>query len=412
MDFKPHTALLCYYFMKLSQDFYTWIDARRDDDPARLRLRHGSDRSLEILQIESRRRFGAKLAATLARNPQFVFPTALSGEQATSDALAAYHESLIQPACRVLDLTAGLGIDAMAMAAKAASVTAVEIDPDVADALRLNASAIADNVEVVCDDCRNYLAECIASGRKFDVIFIDPARRSDTGSRTYALEDCSPDVVALLPDMLQVAPKVIIKASPMLDISHSLRVLDHVERVIVLGTTTECKELDFVISNIVPSDTDPEDITIEAVTVLGADEYSTFTFTRRQESEATINTGVPHPGQYILDPYPAVMKAGGMKLLCTRFGLYKLAANTHVWYGNAIPQGFPGRAYTVVETLPYASKHLKRYKSAHPRISVTARNCDITSEALRAKLGVKDGPGRLFAVSDTNSNRWLITTTD
>lgn len=412
MDFKPHTALLCYNFMKLSPDFYTWIDDRRDEDPARLRLRHGSDRALEILQLESRRRFGTKLAVTLARNPRFVFPTALSGEQSTSDALATYHISLIEPGSRVLDLTAGLGIDTMAMASKAASVTAVEIDTDVADALRLNASAVANNVEVVCDDCRNYLARCIASDRKFDVIFIDPARRSDTGSRTYALEDCSPDVVGLLPDLLHVAPKVIIKASPMLDISHSLRVLKHVERVIVLGTTTECKELDFIISENVPADTDTDAITIEAVTVLGTDNYSTFTFTRRQESEATVSTGVPHPGQYILDPYPAVMKAGGMKLLGSRYGLYKLAANTHVWYGNDIPLGFPGRAYKVVETLPYASKHLKRYKSAHPRISVTARNCDITADALRAKLGVKDGPGRLFAVSDTGGNRWLITTED
>lgn len=380
---------------------FEWISAHAADDPARLRLRYGRERETDILQIDCRRRFAAKIAGVIAADPRFVFPTALSGEQSTSERLAAFHASLIPSGARVADLTAGLGIDVMAFASVASSVTAVERDATVAAALRHNTRNMP-GVTVVNADCRDFVA---GAEPGFDVIFIDPARRDISGGRTYALADCSPDVTAMMPSLTHLAPRVIIKASPMLDIAHTVASLPSVACVIALGTPTECKELDVMVEAGAAGG-DPE---IRAVTVFRDGGESVFRFTRGEEAAASVSYGVPAVGDCVFDPYPAVMKAGGMKLLAARFGLSKLAPNTHLWHGAAVPDGFPGHAFRVTEVQPFASRVIRRYASAHPRVGVTARNFDMSADALRGRLGVKDGPGRLFAVSDAAGARWLLT---
>ena len=390
-----------------SSDFFQWIDAHADDDPNRLRLKYGRERADEILQIECRRTYAAKLGPALKADPQFIFPTALSGEQSTSCRLAAFHASMIRPGWRIADLTAGLGIDAMAMARHAGTQgyeTAVERDETVADALRHNARNIP-NLEVICSDCRTMLDIWAREGMKFDCMFIDPARRDSAGGRVYALDRCEPDVVEMLPLLRTVTKRLIIKASPMLDISHTLSLLPEAIKVTVLGTTTECKELDVECEFGLTHYPEPH---IEAVT-LGHGIDSRFTFTRSEEAGSAVQYGVPAPGDYILEPYPAVMKAAPFRLLAARYGLLKPAANTQLWCGHSIPEGFPGRAYEVEDVLPYMSKHIKRYASRYPRVGVTARNFDIGADTLRAKLGVKDGPLRLFAITDDNGNKYLIT---
>lgn len=394
--------------MDITSDFFAWIDAHRGDDTTKLRFKYGRERADEILQIECRRKYASKLEDTLKTDPQFVFPTALAGEQSTSDRLARFHASLVHAGDRIADLTSGLGIDAMALARKAGPdghVIAVERLENLADALRHNGRGLS-NLEVINMDCRTLLDTWAAEGLRLDCIFIDPARRAADGSRVFALDDCEPDVPAMLPLLRTVTRRLIIKASPMLDITHTLGRLEDVARVMVLGSPTECKELDIVCD----FGHAPAEPRIEAVT-LGRDVDSRFTFTRAEEAGAPAAYGIPAAGDIVYDPYPAVMKAAPLRLLGARFGLTKLAANTHLWFGHEAVEHFPGRAYRVDEVLPFMSKHIKRYASAHPRIGVTARNFDMTSDALRAKLRVADGPGRLFAVTAFNTQKLLITTT-
>ncbi len=122
--------------MTLPDDFWDWVDSHADDDPSRLRLKYGAARALEILQVEARRRHRTRLAEALKLRPRLLVPTSLAPEQASSWALASWHASLVPEGSRVADLTAGLGIDLLALSGRASAVTAVERDPAVADALR------------------------------------------------------------------------------------------------------------------------------------------------------------------------------------------------------------------------------------------------------------------------------------
>lgn len=321
-------------------------------------------------------------------NLRFLFPTALSVEQSTSERLARFHAELVSKGESVVDLTAGLGIDAMAIARVASSVTAVDVNPQVAAALAYNAAITGhDNIDVRNEDCALFLAGMEGCE---DVAFIDPARRGADGGRLFALADCNPDVIALLPQIKSHFKRLIVKASPMIDISATMRELPQAIRLITLGTRAECKELVAVVD--FGNDTASNDeVIIEAVTMLADGTDSRFRFTRREEAGAVVEYGSPVVGDKLFIPYPATIKAAPFKLLSERFATHKLSGNTHLYFADGERDAFPGETFTVIESLPYASSVIKRFAPHYPHISVAVRNFSMTADALRAKLRVKDG---------------------
>ena len=391
---------------------YKWIAAHLNDNPDALRLAyHGRDDGFDyagaIIQIECRRKFGSKLRRILEAFPKFTFPSVLAGEQATSDRLASYHASTIDDGGNVVDLTAGLGIDTIHIAAGAAHVTAIELDSARAKDLRYNLAGLGlGNVEVVEGDCIRYIDSCIASGKRFDTAFIDPARRASDGSRVYALSDCLPDVISLTPKLKQLSRHLMIKASPMLDITHTIGSLPVIPKgIAAVGTATECKELYIHID----FDSESEEPVIEAVTLL-PQEVVSFSFLRSDENNASLPplSAPLKAGDFIYEPYPSLMKTGVFKLLARDFNLSVFQPNTRLFYSTAKVCGFPGQIYSVLETMPYASKIIKRFKSRYPRIEVAVRNFSISADALRAKLGVRDGGDlRVYGYTDSRNEPML-----
>lgn len=395
---------------QLPNSFWQWVADHIADDAVKLRL--GAAKwpypwiSEAINQVQRRQRSAKKLPALIA-NPQSYIPTDLSIEQCTSEALARYHSSLINEGDTVIDLTAGLGIDAMALARRAKSVTAIERDPIVTEALEYNADILGvDNLTVVCADCVEWLhtmASSTDSQPLADVCFIDPARRGDHGQRLYSLADCQPDIVALLPTIHHIARRIIIKMSPMLDISATLRLLPRTHCMIALGTTTECKEL---IADVGQTEAEP---TIEAVTVKHDGTIATFSFTPEEEAAARMRIAMPQPGEHLYIPYPAVMKSGGVRALSERFGLTKPSANTQLFYSPEVIDNFPGEQYEIIEVLPYASSVIKRLNRRYPLAMVSERNMGIPADTLRRKLAIRDGGAlRIIGFTSASGSRHLL----
>lgn len=401
----------------MNTDFYKWIDEHIADDPAKLRLKfagktvEGVDVAAAIIQIECRRKFSGKLAQTLASFPDFYFPSILAGEQSTSDILAQYHTSLVPDGLEVADLTAGLGIDVLHFASRATRVVAVERSRALTDALRFNASGLhVDNLDIVNGDCREFVERCVAEQRRFGAIFIDPARRSADGSRVFALADCEPDVVKLLPSLKNICRLLVIKASPMLDITHTIGELSPAPiAVMAVGTPTECKELLMLIDFQAEGD---YDTMIEAVT-LTASGAETFAFTAATERAATM----PEAGKalaeddYIYEPSPSLMKTGVFKLLADRYKLNIFQPNTRLFHSSVKIDGFPGTCWKVMKIFPYASRIIKRFAREYPSVNVAVRNFGISADALRARLGVRDaGPLRLYGITDSRNEKILVLT--
>ena len=400
--------------MEVNDEYFKWVDDHRGEDANVLRLKYagkatGFDAESAILQVGCRKKYARKFPRLLGAGSRFVFPTGLSAEQASSEDAADFHASLVDAGGRVCDLTAGLGIDAMALARVSESVTAYERQPLLAEALRHNLEATAtENVRVVCGDSREALeamtAEAEATGqRPFDAMFIDPARRAGDGGRIFALEDCEPDVTALLPQLSKLCRRLVVKASPMLDASSvAVSVAPYVpSRVIALGTSTECKELVVVIDFDRPA---AETLT-EAVTAGGRASFAYKADEERDCAKPEVCAEVK-AGAFLFEPYPAAMKAGGFKLMAAASGLMMLHANTRLFYSESLPELFPGEAFRVKEVMEWSSGNIKRFRRRYERINVTARNFGISAEEVRKKLGVRDGGElRLFAFTDGAGRR-------
>ncbi len=368
-----------------------WIELNAKADASALRLKYAGDslKSFAILQIECRRKAASKLKETLACR-EFVFPTSLSAEQCTSDILADFHSSLAI-GDSVLDMTAGLCIDAFHIAKVGRKVTAIDMDERLTDAARHNAKVLGiHNFEAITADSTEWLA---GNDRKFDTIFIDPARRGDGGKRIFALSDCAPDVVALLPLLKKRCSRLIVKASPMLDVSSVIASLGENTRIYVTGTPTECKEL----LAVVDFDTTASPV-IEAVTLSDKTD-SRFAFTPQEEKDSVPEYSIPENGMYLLEPYPAVMKSGGFSVLSSRFGVGKLDKNTHIYVSSSPKDEFPGENFEIIEVLPFGKAAIKSLHSKYPVLNVTARNFPMKPTELVKKLKIKEGGDlRLFAV--------------
>jgi hypothetical protein len=140
----------------------------------------------------------------------------------------------------LLDLSCGLGIDAMAAARHFRRVVAVERDEVLAEVVRYNLSLLGvDNMEVVTASSEEYIA---TTTEHFDWVFIDPDRRSAEGKKMVRMEDCSPNVLEIMPRLEEISSRVAIKLSPLFDVDEALRLFPNSE-VEVVSMSGECKEL-------------------------------------------------------------------------------------------------------------------------------------------------------------------------
>ena len=142
------------------------------------------------------------------------------------------------------------------------------------------------------------------------------------------------------------------------------------------------------------------------------------------------------PGDVLLEPCPALLKAGAFRLPCARWGLLKLAASTHLYLLPTVPGAkeavsapgdpiFPSpgantgvsapgsqffKAWRVRETLPFGAAAFRELRKRYPRADVTSRNMPLGSAELQKKLGIAPGGDtHIFACRLADGSPVLIT---
>ena len=362
-----------------------------DFNALRLKYQGYSDKLEEVLQQECREKCAKKLNETLTHD-DFKFPSLALAEMCTSDAVADVHAGMIPEGRTVLDMTAGLGIDDFHFARKGCRVTAIELDSKAAIVLNANIKSLglSDLIEVINADSVEWLH---THPGHFDVIYVDPARRDATG-RHFSFSQCLPDITRCMGLLQTRCDTLMIKASPMIDIASGMLQLGVTENcdITIIGTTGECKEVVFSIGK-------GSQNKIRCVTV----GKSTYELT--PGNSFTIFKLTPTPGQWLQQPYPAVMKSGGNVA-----GL-KLHTNTHLYVSDDLDSNFPGQHYSILEVLPFNKRIIKDLAKSHPKINVATRNFPISAPELAKRLKVKDGGDKMvFGVTLWDESRWLIIT--
>jgi hypothetical protein len=387
-------------------DFAQFILSHEGEDPAALALardRYASeveDFDLALNTLEVRRKLRVKVPQWYAV-PQLRFPFRLSGEQCSSAETARYKASVALRALTrektVADLTGGLGVDSWAFAQVASAVLYNEMRPELAAAASANFKALGlTNVRVSCAELRPGGLQAILGDFTPDVLFLDPARRAADGRKVFRLEDCQPDVLQLLPELLAAAPRVLLKLSPMADITLVCKQLGCVKEVHVVAADGECKELLLLLECGYIGQ--PRTFIYEKGAVLATD-------------EAPEVTSAPM-GDLLFEPGKALLKAGAFDLPC-RYGLEKLEQHTHLYRASARVEALQpfGKWFRILETVPLDKRSMKEVGRRYPKASVTARNIPMTSDELRKRMGVADGgPVHVFGVKSMAGNVLIVCT--
>ena len=297
------------------------------------------------------------------------------------------------------DLTGGLGVDTYFISRHFKQADYVERQVELCELAKHNFEALKADVKVWHETAEDYLKHCEPK----DCIFIDPARRDEHGRKTVSISDCTPDVATLQEMLLQKADKVMVKLSPMLDISKTLEEMHHVSEVHVVAVANECKELDVVMER--GYQAEPKFICVNLLT-----EQPELCFLMEEERNCScrLAEGI---SSYLYEPNPAVMKAGCYKLLTERFGVLKLHKNSNLYTSEQLIPDFPGRIFEVEGWAPYNKRAKQTLLADVEKASIAVRNFPLSVAELRKALKIDDGDETyLFATTLKGESKVVIRT--
>ena len=257
------------------------------------------------------------------------------------------------------------------------------------------------------------------------LIFIDPARRDDTGNKVVSLKDCTPDVTLLQEEMLSKADYVIIKLSPMLDWHRAVSELNCVQEVHIISVNNECKELLLVLSarnmdDMRASSADGESGEDEIDGAEGTDGEVKHAGNLRiycindaqsfvcdeldmESSSVKIAPSTLEEMLYLYEPNASLMKAGCFSVLSERYGARMLSKNSHLFVSREPIAVFPGRSFRIIVVSSFNKKELKRHLSGITKANIATRNFPLSVAELRKRLKLKDG-GETYIFATTLSD--------
>lgn len=342
-----------------------------------------------LQQIEGRERTADKLP-TFASIPDWWYPVRLSCEQCSSELTARYKASLLSPLAlgegkeeRFLDLTGGYGVDTYFLSEQFTHTDYVEQNEELCRiaahnfALSQKSKVERQKLSIAIHNttAEDFLLSSPCGEAGWGLIFLDPARRDSHGSKVFRIEDCTPNVVELLPTLLAHSKRLLIKLSPMLDLTQAVTSLSQVNWDIhIVAIKNEVKEVLLLSGG-----------TGQITTIDLAQKDQAFVFTREEEQHCGLDIRDGKLANYLYEPNAAILKAGAYKLVAQRFGLHKLDVNTHLYTSRQFIENFPGRVWRITE-----KQNLKQ-------ANVLTRNYPLTPEQLKKKLHLRDG-GTAFVI--------------
>ncbi len=378
----------------LSSDVQDFINSNLNADVHRIamsRSQFPNVSSQELAeQISSKKKSAKKLPTWFTRDLIY-YPPLLSVEQCSSEVTASYKSSLIKGET-VVDLTGGFGVDCYYFAKNARTVAHCEINKDLSEIARHNAFVLtATNISFLPEDGLEYVR---TSKVQFGTLYIDPARRSTSG-KVFLLKDCTPNVVEQLDMLLSKAERIIIKTSPLLDISAGIRELKHVSEVQIISTRNECKELLFIIDK---DYTGPIKISSVAINKI----IKQITFNEADaESASLITEGL---GKYLYEPDVALLKSGKFNAISKQFGLKKLDSQTQLYSADILRDEFPGRIFQIDESVS-----ISKFKKEKNLIgNVISRNYPDKPEHLIKQFKIKPSTEHFLIFTKVNNLGYIL----
>lgn len=355
------------------------------------------NRELVIEQIAGFQKIRKKIPSWYNKI-ELILPPQLPLEQCSSEVTASYKASLCggQTLC---DLTGGYGVDFSFMSKNFAQATYIEQQANLCQIMQHNAKILGlNNVEIANSDS----SFVTSSNNRYTCIYVDPARRSSSGSKTVLLSDCQPDLSTIYPALLQRCNMLMAKLSPMLDITLAQSQMPQTTDIHVISVENECKELVFI-----SSQNATNECTIHCINILQNKPVQLFCFTRSDEQNVQCQY-TDEPQAFIYEPNASILKAGAFKSVTNKFGLKKLHPQSHLYTSNTLVDGFQGRAFKTISWFGAGKSETKTHLNGIEQANISTRNFPCSVAELRKKLKLKEGGSCYLFATTINNNKKVI----
>jgi len=378
----------------LSQEVQNFINQNIDSDINKLLLKKTPFQDVIIQEIVQQIK-GKKIAQRkfpFLLKDNIVFPPNLNMEQASSQSTAEYKAENLKGKS-FLDLTSGFGIDAYYLSQKFEEITLVEQNPELIKIVEHNWKILHRKAIFINQELERFLED---NQQKFDVVYLDPARRDQNNKKKFLLEDLSPNLLEIEGKLNSISEKIIVKLSPLIDISYLVSELKNISEIKIIAVRNEVKELVLIIDNKEEREK-CKDTKITCIN-LESDEPE-FSFDINEEKSATSELSESLNFLYI--PNNSILKAGAFNIISEKFELKKLHPNTHFYTSEKKIGNFPGR---VLQVEKIDAKDLKK----NDQFNVISKNYPLKPDEIKKKYKLKDGGCRYVIFTQSISGKEIL----
>ena len=380
----------------LHTDIQEFINKNLNTDISKLLFKGSPFKDVSIQeiveQIEAKKKAEKKLP-TWFKSQQIYYPNKLNIEQTSSEITAKYKSTLLQ-GNTLIDLTGGFGIDAYHFTKVFKKVTHCEHNEWLSAIVKHNLQQLGiKNIETIATDGIDYLKR---HEEHFDCIYIDPSRRDDAKVKVFLLKDCEPNLPKHLETIFQFSDNILIKTSPLLDITNGIHELKNVSEIHVVAVENEVKELLFLLKKGFNGVIKIKTINIKK------DDIETFESVYQSSEEATFSS----PLKYLYEPNATILKAGLFNEVSHQLKINKLHVNSHLYTSIEFME-FPGRSFEIIQIIPYNTKEIKKHIPSL-KANITTRNFPETVAQIRKKTKLKDGGDQYLFFTTDNNNKHIV----
>lgn len=348
-----------------------------NDDIAALSLQYAGKVDFNItvcLQLIKLYKKANKKLPTFTSN--FLALTQRSYEQSTSEKVAKYKSTFIQ-GNKLIDLTAGLGVDSLYISENFNEVVALESND------QLHQIALYNLDKLRNEKIRRQLGvaeEAFLYG--FDWIYIDPDRRND--SRHIKLDLLKPNVLEIIKKLKITSVKCYIKLSPLFDIDEAIRVFPSLYKVHLIAEKGEVKELG------VELHIKSREYEVE-VSLQDVEKPFSFNFIQNANAEISVTDGFSL-GAFVLLPNALLVKSKSTRHYLADCDILK-HRDFEIYQSDYSIEKKGIRCFEIISVSSLAPKKIKKElsKNGIDQINIIIKGLPIETSVWHKKLATRDG---------------------
>ena len=377
----------------LLQDVQDFINDHLKSDLHKLILKGTPFDEISIQEIANQilcKKKSEKKLPSWYQNNTIYYPSKISVEQSSSEKTASYKSTLIEGR-NLIDLTGGFGVDSFYFSKVFEKVTYCEIDKTLSSIAAHNFEQLkTKNIQIISKNGIEYLEK---SKDIFDVIYIDPSRRTSDQRKVFLLEDCQPNIIENIDLLFSKTKSILLKTSPMLDMTNAINSLKFVKEIHVVGINNEVKDLVFLLEK-------EHRNTVLIKTINFTKERSEkFNFIYNQQSSSNYH----EPQTYLYEPNATILKSGGFHELSDQLNIFKLHQHSHLYTSEKL-MNFPGRKFKIIQITSYDKKKITSLIPSK-KANISTRNFRKTVAQIKKELKIIDGGGHYLFFTTNIHNR-------